>query len=104
MDFSLNTLLDVSDDDKLDIAIHDLPQKIREALKVATKQTDEPELITLGLNISQEIALRMCEAIDEGNKVIEVGSRNSDEPTLTMNWLQRFVFSIFFKKGGDYVL
>jgi sugar-specific transcriptional regulator TrmB len=104
MDFSLNTLLDVSDDSIVDIAVRDLPQKIRDSLRDVTEQAEHPELITLGLNLSQEIALRMCEAIDEGNKVIELDYPDTDEPVLTMNWLQRIVFSVFFTKGGDYVI
>lgn len=104
MDFSLNTLLDVSDDKIVDIAVRDLPQKVREAIKNASEKSDHPELVTLGLNLSQEIALRMCEVLDVGNAVIEEDCRDTNEPGLTMNWLQRFVFSVFFTKGGDYVL
>jgi hypothetical protein len=99
----LKTLLVVSNDDTVDITIRDLPEGIRNAVADLYKRTGSSELGFLRLNLSTDIALRMSLAIDEGNKAIDEALDDSGTNVLSLNWVQRLVFKIFFKKGEDYV-
>jgi hypothetical protein len=97
----LKTLLVVSNDDTVDITIRDLPEGIRNAVADLYKRTGSSEHGFLRLSLSPDIALRM--SIDEGNRAIDEALDNTGTNVLSLNWTQRLVFKIFFKKGEDYV-
>ena len=104
MDFdTLKTLLVVSNDDTVDITIRDLPEGIRNGVADLYDQTGSSEIGYLRLNLTTDIALRMSLAIDEGNRAIDEALDSSGTNVMSLNWTQRLVFKIFFKKGGDYV-
>lgn len=100
---SLKTLLVVSNDDTVDITIRDLPESIRNGIADLYEKTGSSELGFLRLSLSPDIALRMSLAIDEGNRAIDEALDDPGTNVLSLNWVQRLVFKIFFKKGEDYV-
>jgi hypothetical protein len=105
MDFEVfkSTVLNSSNEDIVNITLRDLPQGIRDRLGDLYQVTGSHEIGTLHLTITPEIALRMSDAIDEGNKAIDDALRPQTTNVLSLNWVQRLVFKVFFKKGEDYV-
>jgi hypothetical protein len=100
---SLKTLLVVSNDDTVDITIRDLPESIRNGIADLYEKTGSSQIGYLRLSLSPDIALRMSLAIDEGNRAIDEALDDSGTNVLSLNWVQRLVFKVFFKKGEDYV-
>jgi hypothetical protein len=98
MDFEVfkNTVLDASDEDILDITLRDLPQSLRKKVDEIHDLTGSIELGVLKITLSSAITLRICDAI-------ESSFRTQDVNILRLNWIQRIVFKVFFRKEGGYV-